>query len=211
MTHYERLGVRSTATATEIRDAYRTAARRAHPDRHGEASSARMATLNEAYRVLRDPVRRREYDDDLRGATSAARSPDAPRATVDDAWTEREVQQVYEPARFPWRFMLGLATVGIAIVMIGVVLYEAPPAAPVDNILRPGDCVRLSVTLEAAETTCSGPHDATVRVLVPFDQTCPVDTEPFRDRQGMGTACVVRAVAERGAAPAGHALTTVAA
>ena len=62
VTHYERLGVRPTATATEIRDAYRVAARSAHPDRHGDASSVRMASINESYRVLRDPDRRRGYD-----------------------------------------------------------------------------------------------------------------------------------------------------
>jgi len=27
--------------------------------------------------------------------------------------------------------------------------------------------------------------------LVGFDMTCPADTQPIRDRQGMGIACVV--------------------
>jgi hypothetical protein len=32
-----------------------------------------------------------------------------------------------------------------------------------------------------------------VRSLVPFDQQCPTGTESYRDRQGMGNACVERA------------------
>ena len=63
--------------------------------------------------------------------------------------------------------------------------------------VRPGDCVVLTPTLEAAEAACTGTYDARVRVLVPFDQTCPNGTEAYRDRQGMGTACVVR-VADAG-------------
>lgn len=85
-----------------------------------------------------------------------------------------------------------MAVLGVAFVMTGVILYRPPTPAPVDNVLRPGDCVTLSVGIEAAETACSGPHDAIVEVLVPLDQICPTDTEAYRDRQGMGTACVVR-------------------
>jgi hypothetical protein len=52
--------------------------------------------------------------------------------------------------------------------------------------------VTLTPSLEAVEVLCSQPYDAVVRVLVPFDQQCPTGTESFRDRQGMGTACVER-------------------
>ena len=31
-----------------------------------------------------------------------------------------------------------------------------------------------------------------VQFLVAFDAVCPVDTEPYLDRQGMGRACVIR-------------------
>lgn len=193
MTYYERLGVRTSATPAEIRDAYRAAARRAHPDRHGEASSAQMATINEAYRVLSDPARRRRYDDQLGDALDDRAIPHAETVGERD-WSVGDVipTEYHEPGRFPWRFMAVMASIGIVVVVIGVILYEPPPSLRIDNVLRPGDCVTLSATYEAAEASCDGPHDAVLHVLVPIDQTCPAGTESFRDRQGMGTACVVR-------------------
>jgi hypothetical protein len=195
VTHYERLGVAPDAGPDEIRRAYRLAARDAHPDRHGDASAARMAAVNEAWHVLGDAERRRRYDASLRASASSG-AASADRVAADRARTspmaEYRVPASVEPARFPWRFMGVLLALGVGFVLVGVILGgDQEPAAP-DNILRPGDCVTLSPTLEAAEVRCDGPHDATVQVLVPFDQTCPTGTEPYRDRQGMGTACVVR-------------------
>lgn len=197
MTHYECLRVDPNASLEEIRAAYRRAARDAHPDRHGDGSAQRMASVNEAWRVLGDADRRRIYDASLRGSArtplgSAAGRPapgSSERPTVSTS-----VPGPYEPARFPWRFMLVLATLGIGIVMLGVIFGEEPKPVPPDNILRAGDCVTLSAALEAAEVSCTGPHDATVQVLVAFEQTCPTGTESYRDRQGMGNACVIRVV-----------------
>ena len=87
--------------------------------------------------------------------------------------------------------MAALASVGVLLVVVGVITYDPPPPTAPDGILRAGDCVDLTATLEAVEVQC-GTHDAVVDRLVPFDQVCPADTEGYRDRQGMGIACVVR-------------------
>ncbi len=64
MNHYERLGVGPDATTAELRTAYRTLARRFHPDAADapDDACARMVELNEAWSVLSDQYRRRAYD-----------------------------------------------------------------------------------------------------------------------------------------------------
>jgi curved DNA-binding protein CbpA len=84
-THYEVLGVARSATADQVRAAYRAAARDNHPDAGGDAD--RMQAVNAAWRVLRDPVRRAAYDQQLgRGAaaTTAARPAPAEPGWVPD-------------------------------------------------------------------------------------------------------------------------------
>lgn len=72
MTYYQVLGVEPEASAAELRRAYLGAARRHHPDLAGSGAAERAAAerqmqrVNQAWAVLGDPVRRREYDDELR-------------------------------------------------------------------------------------------------------------------------------------------------
>jgi curved DNA-binding protein CbpA len=80
-THYDLLGVSKNASADEIAAAYRAAVRLNHPDVSVAADAeATMVRLNDAFAVLRDPVRRASYDFSLRGPTS-----EAPDAYPDDA------------------------------------------------------------------------------------------------------------------------------
>jgi hypothetical protein len=62
--HYETLQVPRDAPSEAIRAAYKTMARRHHPDRNGNSvhSHRMMVTLNAAFEVLDDPVKRAEYD-----------------------------------------------------------------------------------------------------------------------------------------------------
>jgi curved DNA-binding protein CbpA len=62
--HYDVLGVAPTASRSEIQSAYRSAARRLHPDAGGDAVA--MQRLNEAWHVLGDAGRRAVYDAMLR-------------------------------------------------------------------------------------------------------------------------------------------------
>jgi len=62
--YYEVLGIAPNASAEEIRRAYHMLAFQCHPDRHqeSEGSHKKMKELNEAYDILSDPIKRREYD-----------------------------------------------------------------------------------------------------------------------------------------------------
>lgn len=64
--YYEALGLGKGATDEEIKKAYRKLAREHHPDmvKDGDKDSARkrFIEINEAYKVLSDPQKRKQYD-----------------------------------------------------------------------------------------------------------------------------------------------------
>jgi curved DNA-binding protein CbpA len=62
--YYEILGVSKNAKAAKIKQAYRRAVLRNHPDLHpnDEKKQENMKRINEAYSVLGNPKRRAEYD-----------------------------------------------------------------------------------------------------------------------------------------------------
>ncbi len=64
--YYSALGLERDATVRDIKRAYRAAARELHPDlpanKGNSAAASRFKVIRDAYEVLSDPVRRREYD-----------------------------------------------------------------------------------------------------------------------------------------------------
>ncbi|XP_020266315.1 chaperone protein dnaJ 72 [Asparagus officinalis] len=69
MDHYKTLGLNSGATKHEIKEAFRKCALKFHPDRHSnstkeikDGASIRFKQASEAYEVLIDDRKRRDYD-----------------------------------------------------------------------------------------------------------------------------------------------------
>jgi molecular chaperone DnaJ len=198
VTLYDELGLPPTASAIEVRDAYRRRARQLHPDRGGRDAAA-MAALNDAYRVLRDPARRVVYDQSLRQpAGSAAGQTTAPRWTAPSTTPSpvngsvRRPPQPLPPARYPWKLVIGMFLIGVAVVLIGAALYEPAAEPPPDNLLVPGSCVVIEGNGDAREVNCGdGGGQLVVQALIPIDARCPTGTAGYRDRQGRGLACVI--------------------
>jgi DnaJ-class molecular chaperone len=65
-TYYMVLGVSSTESSAGIRAAYRDLAKRLHPDVAGQEATRAFQEVTEAYSVLSDPERRRDYNDELK-------------------------------------------------------------------------------------------------------------------------------------------------
>jgi hypothetical protein len=107
--YYHVLGVKRTATATEIKSAYRKLARKRHPDvnRGSEKAAREFAILSLAYHTLIDPQERAFHDQQLDKGHSTSSSilnsdnPHAQRArtlAAQSRW-DRVVNQILENDR----------------------------------------------------------------------------------------------------------------
>ena len=139
--HYRTLGVSKDALAGEIRAAHRALARRRHPDLVADPADRaraerRMATINGAWHVLGDPVRRAAYD--------ASRRPPVPRPQSAPEYRSDAFQDVAVSPAVGCALRIGpvILAVGLlfAILIVTALMTgdgNRPPAFQV------GQCVRV--------------------------------------------------------------------
>jgi DnaJ-class molecular chaperone len=81
--HYAVLGIDSDASIATIKNAYRKKASEFHPDENSAPDApAKFREVQEAYDLLSDPVKRRDYDENRRRSLL-----ENPLATAREIWT----------------------------------------------------------------------------------------------------------------------------
>lgn len=101
---YRVLDVPADSSSTAIKRRWRELAREHHPDRAaGDREEAarltgRMARINAAYDLLRDPIRRADYDRSPQGRRARAGMPSEPGAAFDAAFDTPDMTWAGPPA-----------------------------------------------------------------------------------------------------------------
>ena len=90
--YYKVLEVSPTATLGEIKRSYRRLARQYHPDLNQKALDSHIKRLNEAYEILRDPLKRAAYEEQ--------RAEAARRAALRRQQAKREPQMSWVEGAF---------------------------------------------------------------------------------------------------------------
>lgn len=96
--YYDILGLENNAGQKQVRDAYRRLALLHHPDRNKDSPEAadRMKEINEAYAVLSDPIKRREYDALRLEYGSSAYGQFRKTHSDQDIFNGSDIQQIFE-------------------------------------------------------------------------------------------------------------------
>jgi DnaJ-class molecular chaperone len=96
--YYDILGLPKDSGPKQIRDAYRRLALQHHPDRNRDNPEAldRMKQINEAYAVLSDPLKRKEYDAIRQTYGSSAYDQFRQTHSDQDIYKNSDIQQIFE-------------------------------------------------------------------------------------------------------------------
>jgi molecular chaperone DnaJ len=159
---YAVLGVAASATAAEIKAAYRALVKRHHPDAGGD--ERRILELNAAWEVLGDADRRRSHDAQRRPAAPGGAACTAPGASSPPTRaTEQELHSWLQQVAAPIDRLLGQVINGFPPQL------RALAADPYDDRLMEAFCAFLELSqgrLARAETLYRS-------------RTCPAGLVPF--------------------------------
>ena len=154
-----------------------------------------MAAVNEAWRVLGDPGRRRQYDRAEAGAAVPPRPSPPPSARPDpvfDVPVEADGDVVTKALR-------GAPLIAILLVLLAIFIVSAFAAGNArsprnsganDGVVEVGSCVGVATGTPVVEVPCSEPHDGRAAAVVPLDLPCPANTDYYVAPGGDARVCV---------------------
>lgn len=148
-----------------------------------------MREINESWRVLQDPARRRAYDDrwlaDRRPPTPAARPRSAAPVPVPD---DDDLVDVLPPMtaltaglfrHLPWVVLV--VVFGLIFVMTAYAGGGDDPSAPASETqTEAGSCIDLRGGTVTTIVSCDGPHDFQIIASVAKPTECPPGSEARR-------------------------------
>jgi curved DNA-binding protein CbpA len=194
-THYDTLGVASDSDPLAIREAYLRRARTLHPDTNSgrsssetERSESDLRVVNEAWQVLKDPMRRRRYDEDLESSRPTSPVSEPRQAPFDDYDPEVESEDdgiVVSPAA-AMLLRLGPALL-LGVVLFGLLIITAVAGGgrkDDGDRVSPQRCVLVD-TEGAVRSSCADGNGFIVAEVNSADQ-CPALSVAFgSDRAGV--------------------------
>lgn len=164
--HYALLGLHPSASAIEIRRAYRQLSKRYHPDTTDlppAIATTKFQQLNEAYATLSNPERRSQYD--LKIGYSRFYVVQAPPEFHRDVTNEgkRQSSSAYlDPSDRPLSageifvlFILGLTFIGCILLAIAIGLIRGDKAFQT-TLQQPVPTIQQPVTKISSSSTLSG-------------------------------------------------------
>jgi curved DNA-binding protein CbpA len=217
-THYELLGLEPSASADDIKHAFRREIARYHPDKvqhlgheFQEIAATRAAELTEAYRILMDPASREKYDSHIGTGTAPVAGAAPAAAARPEPSTEPEAHNAEPP--IPEAFKQTRAT-------ISEFVRKATLARVTDAAQAVCEATPISVRGFDAAYLCRAkrglfkkaePALSLVMRLVPaVDPSAIEDAWPFALKAGAGDATLCMMLIGQGLAPARELAAAVA-
>lgn len=155
-----------------------------------------MAAVNEAWHVLGDAGRRRQYD---RGQQEVV----APRPAPPPRWTPSSDDAPVgdQTGDAVTRAVHGAPLIALLVVLLAIFVVSAFAAhgartprssGASDGLVQVGSCVLVATGEPVLEVPCTEPHDGRAAAVIPLDLACPADTDYYVAPGGTARVCVAK-------------------
>lgn len=132
--YYQLFSLSPDASVSDLKAQYRKLSLTYHPDRGG--STEQMAALNEAYRVLSNPLLRREYDQ-RQAAARVAESDDYHYTQAQPRPAYAYAQTAPQPQSHFWHWFIVLTVLGLALITYDIMTTWVMPHYVTQSSLDP--------------------------------------------------------------------------